>query len=100
MLDNGWVMLDSGLERTTGKTDLATKAYGKMMKLMEKVVLCIKMGITIRDNGSTERPMVMEFLFTWTRRSTMENGLTTSNMDTELKLGQTVQYTKEAIEMV
>jgi hypothetical protein len=44
---------------------LATRASGKIISNKAEVSLCIKMAATMKDNGSTAKPMVSANTYRW-----------------------------------
>lgn len=67
--------------------DQCTKVGGKTTKQMEKEDLYMLMAISMMDIGRMIKPMVMEYIVTWTELDMKVIGKKINNMEKDLKHG-------------
>ena len=88
--ETGKILLGMAMEYKCGQTELSIKVFGKMEKQQVKASLSMSMEIFMKESGSKIKLVDMVYTSTIMAHAMKDIGLTTTNMERELKPGQMV----------
>ena len=92
-LENGLVMSEMDMVCRCGLISLAMKGTGNLIKLTERGLFIMRMGMFTQVNGKMTKHMGLENTRTTMEQLTKETGRKTSKTEKELRPGQTEQNT-------